>query len=39
MEATLARRSDDAVALLAAHYRKTSELIERFMSTQDPQVA
>jgi GntR family transcriptional regulator, carbon starvation induced regulator len=39
MEATLARRSDDAVALLATHYRKTSELIERFMSTQDPRVA
>lgn len=33
MEATLARRSDDAVALLAAHYRKTSTQVERHMQS------
>lgn len=31
MEATLARRSDEAVALLAAHYRRTSTLVEAYM--------
>lgn len=28
MDAALARRADEAAALLAAHYRKTSELVE-----------
>lgn len=32
MEASLARRSVEAVGLLAAHYRKTSELIESSMA-------
>lgn len=31
MEAALARRSEEAVALLAAHYRKTSTLVEAHM--------
>lgn len=37
MEAALARRSEEAVALLAAHYRKTSTLVEAHM--QDVQVS
>lgn len=31
MEAALARRADEAAALLAAHYRRTSELVEAHM--------
>jgi DNA-binding GntR family transcriptional regulator len=31
MEAALTRRCDEAVALLAAHYRKTSTLVEAHM--------
>lgn len=33
MEAVLARRSDEAVALLAAHYRRTSTLVESHMQS------
>lgn len=33
MEAALARRSEEAVALLAAHYRKTSTLVESHMQS------
>ncbi|MDB5526981.1 MAG: hypothetical protein JWR51_84 [Devosia sp.] len=32
MEAAFARNTDEAVALLTAHYRRTSESIERFMA-------
>lgn len=32
MEAALGRRPDEALTLLAAHYRRTSELIEKSMS-------
>ncbi|MCR4267582.1 GntR family transcriptional regulator [Nitratireductor sp. ZSWI3] len=39
MDATLARRSDEAAELLAAHYRKTSELIESSMSGDGAAVA
>lgn len=35
MEATLARQSQKAVKLLAAHYRRTAELIEKHMSALD----
>ncbi|WP_246088457.1 FCD domain-containing protein [Phreatobacter stygius] len=34
MEAALARRADDAVSLLSAHYRRTAEFIERHMPQQ-----
>ena len=33
MEAALARRGDEAVALLAAHYRRTSILVEAYMQS------
>lgn len=33
MEAALARRGDEAVALLAAHYRRTSTLVEAYMQS------
>ncbi|WP_349644577.1 MULTISPECIES: FCD domain-containing protein [unclassified Bradyrhizobium] len=34
MDAALARRSEEATALLAAHYRRTSALIDRNMAAQ-----
>lgn len=33
MEAALARRADEAAALLAAHYRKTSDMVEAHMQS------
>ena len=39
MDASLARRSDEAADLLAAHYRRTSELIEASMSGNGAAVA
>lgn len=37
MEAALARDSDEATALLAAHYRKTSEMVEAHMQGAEAQ--
>lgn len=39
MDAALARRTNEAVTRLTAHYRWTSELIERSMLTSDPAAA
>lgn len=39
MDASLARRADEAAELLAAHYRKTSDLIEVSMSRSGAAVA